>query len=79
MKNVYLWVYVCMYVYKAVLSVSTRKGTDIWEFEKHRQYKSINDVAEVCLWACACIQTATQSVGTRKDTNIYVRPTWVHI
>ena len=58
-----------MYVYKEVLSVSTRKGTNICEFAWHRLiYKSICDRTYVCLWVDACIQR--ESASTRRGTNI---------
>ena len=51
--------YACEYmdVYKEVLSVSTRKGTDICEFAQHGfTYKIIFDMMYVYLRVYACIQ-----------------------
>ena len=49
-----------MYVFKEVLSASTRKGTDRCEFAQHGfTYKSIFDIIYViCILVSICLYTA---------------------
>ena len=66
-----------MYVYKEVLSVSTRKGTNICEFAEHRFiYTSIYDMICVFLSMYVRIETGLRNLITCQGR---VRRTWVHI
>ena len=67
--------YACeyMHVYKEVLSVSTRKGTDIGEFAQHGViHESICNMKYVYLWVkfLMYVYKEVLSVSTRKGTDI---------
>ena len=67
-------------VYKAVLSVSTRKGTNICEFAKHRFiYNRIYVITYVCLWVSARIQRASKCQHSQGRKHMGFRTTWVQI
>ena len=69
-----------MYVYKEVLSVSARKGTNKYESAQQGLiYKSICDMIYACLWAYVCIQRGSKCEQSQGERHTWVRTTWVHI
>ena len=77
-KKTFIWIN--KYVYRKVLSVSTRMGTIICEFAKHRFiYKTICDMIYVYFWVYVCYKEVL-SVSTRKGTNIceFVQLGFIH-
>ena len=57
----YMYTFGWMYIYKEVLSVGVREGSDICEFAQHRFIsKSSDDIIHVYLWIYVCIQDHTR-------------------
>ena len=69
-----------MHVYKEVLSVSARKGTNKYESAQQGLiYKSICDMIYAYLWAYVCIQRGSKCEQSQGERHTWVRTTWVHI
>ena len=82
--NVFLlwYMYTCdyMHVNREVLSVSTRKGTDICEFAQHGViHKSICNMKYVYLWIYVCIQRGSKCEHSQGHRHMWVRTTRSHI
>ena len=61
-----------MYVCKDVLSVSTRKGTDICEFAQHEViHKCICNMKFVYLWVYLCIQRGSNCEQSQGHKHLY--------
>ena len=69
-----------MYVYKEVLSVSTRKVTHICRFAQHRfVYKWIYDMIYVHFWKCRCIQKGSKCEHSQGHKHMWVCTAWVYV
>ena len=81
-QSVMWFMYSCKYMHvcKEVLSVSTRKGTDICEFTQHGViYKSICNMKYVYLWAYVRIRRGSKCKHLQGHKHLWVCTTSVHI